>query len=149
MTHPSGPGTAGIVVFVLFFAAAILLGASAGWRTGRGRHGAAGTTEEWGLGGRSFGTWITWFLVGGDFYTAYTVIAVPALVYATGAYGFWRLHVRTLLVEAGLPDPDALVDPLLAPLAPEVYRYQRDLGHPPHRIAAGLGALARRLLGQA
>ena len=69
--------------------------------------------------------------------------------FATGAYGFWRLHVRTLLVEAGLPDPDALVDPLLAPLAPEVYRYQRALGHPPGRIADGLGALARRLLGQA
>ena len=47
--------------------------------------------DEWGLGGRSFGTWITWFLVGGDFYTAYTVIAVPALVYAVGAYGFFAL----------------------------------------------------------
>ena len=44
-----------------------------------------------GLGGRQFGTWITWFLVGGDFYTAYTVIAVPALVYAVGAYGFFAL----------------------------------------------------------
>ena len=47
--------------------------------------------DEWGLGGRSFGTWITWFLVGGDFYTAYTVIAVPALVYASGAFGFFAL----------------------------------------------------------
>jgi len=47
--------------------------------------------DEWGLGGRKFGTWITWFLVGGDFYTAYTVIAVPALVYAVGAYGFFAL----------------------------------------------------------
>ena len=47
--------------------------------------------DEWGLGGRNFGTWITWFLVGGDFYTAYTVIAVPALVYAVGAYGFFAL----------------------------------------------------------
>src|ERR1051325_7643954 len=44
-----------------------------------------------GLGGRKFGTWITWFLVGGDFYTAYTIIAVPALVYAVGAYGFFAL----------------------------------------------------------
>jgi SSS family solute:Na+ symporter len=47
--------------------------------------------DEWGLGGRQFGTWITWFLVGGDFYTAYTVIAVPALVYSVGAYGFFAL----------------------------------------------------------
>src|SRR5262249_11594130 len=47
--------------------------------------------DEWGLGGRKFGMWIISFLVGGDFYTAYTVIAVPALVYAVGAYGFFAL----------------------------------------------------------
>jgi SSS family solute:Na+ symporter len=42
-----------------------------------------------GLGGRQFGTWVTWFLLGSDFYTAYTVIAVPALVFAVGGYGFF------------------------------------------------------------
>jgi SSS family solute:Na+ symporter len=47
--------------------------------------------HEWGLGGRRFGTLITWFLIGGDVYTAYTVIAVPALVFAVGAYGFFAL----------------------------------------------------------
>ena len=47
--------------------------------------------EEWGLAGRSFGTWITWFLIGGDLYTAYTVIAVPALLYGGGAMGFFAL----------------------------------------------------------
>ena len=36
--------------------------------------------DEYALGGRQFGTWITWFLVGGDFYTAYAVVAMPALV---------------------------------------------------------------------
>ncbi len=87
----AGPGAAGIAVFVLLFALTIVLGASAGWRRGRSGGAVAGSTEEWGLGGRSFGTLITWFLVGGDFYTAYTVIAVPALVYATGAYGFFAL----------------------------------------------------------
>ncbi|WP_217428762.1 hypothetical protein [Micromonospora maritima] len=45
--------------------------------------------------------------------------------FETGAYGFWRAHVRTLLTAAGTPAPDALVDVLLAPLAPEVYSYQR------------------------
>ena len=53
--------------------------------------------DEWGLGGRRFGTWVTWFLVGGDFYTAYTVIAVPALVYAVGAYGFFALPYTILV----------------------------------------------------
>ncbi len=47
------------------------------------------------LAAASFGTWITWFLVGGDFYTAYTVIAVPALVYTVGAYGFFALPTRS------------------------------------------------------
>lgn len=47
--------------------------------------------EEWGLAGRSFGTWITWFLIGGDLYTAYTIIAVPALLYGGGAMGFFAV----------------------------------------------------------
>src|ERR1700734_4127754 len=50
-----------------------------------------GSLEEWGLAGRSFGTWVTWFLIGGDLYTAYTVIAVPALLYGGGAGGFFAV----------------------------------------------------------
>jgi SSS family solute:Na+ symporter len=47
--------------------------------------------NEWGLGGRGFGTFVTWFLLGGDLYTAYTFIAVPALVFGTGALGFFAV----------------------------------------------------------
>jgi SSS family solute:Na+ symporter len=47
--------------------------------------------NEWGLGGRGFGTFVTWFLLGGDLYTAYTFIAVPAVVFATGALGFFAV----------------------------------------------------------
>ncbi|WP_225846292.1 monocarboxylate uptake permease MctP [Streptomyces sp. HPF1205] len=47
--------------------------------------------DEWGLGGRSFGTWITWFLLGGDLYTAYTFVAVPAAIYSAGAAGFFAV----------------------------------------------------------
>ena len=75
-------------VFVLFFALVTVMGfVAARWR----KPATLAHLDEWGLGGRQFGTWITWFLVGGDFYTAYTVIAVPALVYAVGAYGFFAL----------------------------------------------------------
>src|SRR5215467_532985 len=75
-------------VFVFFFVLVTVMGfAASRWQRGE----AASHLDEWGLGGRRFGTWITWFLVGGDFYTAYTVIAVPALVYAVGAYGFFAL----------------------------------------------------------
>lgn len=67
--------------------------------------------------------------------------------FATGAYGFWRLHVRALLVDADVPDPDTLVDSLLAPLAPEVYRFQRDhLGRRPQQVTDSLTWQARRLL---
>jgi SSS family solute:Na+ symporter len=47
--------------------------------------------EEWGLGGRRFGTWVTWFLIGGDLYTAYTFVAVPALLFGVGATGFFAV----------------------------------------------------------
>src|SRR5205823_4028437 len=53
--------------------------------------------DEWGLGGRSFGTFVTWFLLGGDLYTAYTFIAVPALVYGTGAIGFFAVPYTLLI----------------------------------------------------
>lgn len=75
-------------VFIFFFALVTVMGFfAARWKSGP----ISAHLDEWGLGGRQFGTWITWFLVGGDFYTAYTVIAVPALVYAVGAYGFFAL----------------------------------------------------------
>jgi SSS family solute:Na+ symporter len=77
-----------LAVFVFFFALVTVMGfLAARWKAGP----VSAHLDEWGLGGRQFGTWITWFLVGGDFYTAYTVIAVPALVYAVGAYGFFAL----------------------------------------------------------
>ncbi|MGI5271580.1 TetR/AcrR family transcriptional regulator [Nonomuraea sp. CA-218870] len=66
----------------------------------------------------------------------------------TGAYGFWRAHVRALLTAAGTPGPDALVDVLLAPLAPEVYLYQRTtLGLSPERIAEALARLTKAVDG--
>src|SRR6202167_6286711 len=75
-------------VFLFFFLLVTVMGfVAARWR----RPKTLAHLDEWGLGGRQLGTWITWFLVGGDFYTAYTVIAVPALVYAVGAYGFFAL----------------------------------------------------------
>jgi AcrR family transcriptional regulator len=63
--------------------------------------------------------------------------------FAAGAYGFWRTHVRVLLVQAGLLEVDALVDVLLAPLAPDVYEYQREQRHAtPEEITAALRTLA-------
>ncbi|AKZ61552.1 sodium:solute symporter [Herbaspirillum hiltneri N3] len=84
-------------VFIFFFALVTVMGFWASrWQSG-GSANKGAHLDEWGLGGRNFGTWITWFLVGGDFYTAYTVIAVPALVYAVGAYGFFALPYTILV----------------------------------------------------
>lgn len=67
--------------------------------------------------------------------------------FGTGAYGFWRAHVRALLAEAGAPSADALADQLLAPLAPEVYEHQRHrLGLSRADIAAALTRIATRTL---
>src|ERR1700745_1163072 len=83
--NPINPVAMG--VFIAFFALVTLVGFFAA----RWKRGDLNQLHEWGLGGRQFGTIISWFLVGGDFYTAYTVIAVPALVYSVGAYGFFAL----------------------------------------------------------
>ena len=74
-------------VFVAIFAAVSVLGFVAS----RWRAASLDNLDEWGLGGRSFGPWITWFLVGGDLYTAYTFVAVPAVLYGAGALGFFAV----------------------------------------------------------
>jgi SSS family solute:Na+ symporter len=53
--------------------------------------------DEWGLGGRNFGSWISWFLIGGDIYTAYTFVAVPALLFASGALGFYAVPYTVIV----------------------------------------------------
>jgi SSS family solute:Na+ symporter len=45
-----------------------------------------------GLGGRRFGTWVSWFLLGDELYTAATIVAIPAAMFATGAlFGFFTV----------------------------------------------------------
>lgn len=74
-------------VFAILFAFVSVLG----FFGARFRPGDLNQLHEWGLGGRRFGNVITWFLIGGDLYTAYTFIAVPALVYGQGSPAFFTL----------------------------------------------------------
>ncbi|BAP88049.1 sodium:solute symporter family protein [Burkholderiales bacterium GJ-E10] len=84
---------AATAVFVGLFLFITILGfLSARWRRGDMDH-----LHEWGLGGRRFGSWITWFLIGGDLYTAYTFVAVPALVFGAGALGFFAVPYTVLV----------------------------------------------------
>src|SRR5215468_3353907 len=103
-----------LAVFLFFFALVTVMGfVAAKWR----RPKTLAHLDEWGLGGRQFGTWITWFLIGGDFYTAYTVIAVPALVYAVGAYGFFALPYTII------------VYPFVFAVMPALWRAAKRAGH--------------------
>jgi solute:Na+ symporter, SSS family len=83
-----------LVVFAVLFGLVTVMGFVASrWQRGE----TLEHLEEWGLGGRKFGAWITWFLVGGDLYTAYTFVAVPALLFGAGAMGFFALPYTVIL----------------------------------------------------
>jgi solute:Na+ symporter, SSS family len=85
--------TVALAVFLALF----LLVTVIGFIAARWRRADLDNLDEWGLGGRRFGGVITWFLLGGDLYTAYTFIAVPALVYGVGAQGFFALPYTILI----------------------------------------------------
>src|SRR3978361_1857483 len=85
----TGVNVVGVIVLVVLFAVVAVMGFWASrWR----RPTSMESLDEWGLGGRSFGTWVTWFLLGGDLYTAYTFVAVPAAMFGAGAVsGFFAV----------------------------------------------------------
>jgi solute:Na+ symporter, SSS family len=82
-----------VTIFVALFTLVTVLGFAAS----RWRKGDLDQLHEWGLGGRRFGTLVTWFLLGGDLYTAYTFVAVPALVFGVGAMGFFAVPYTVLV----------------------------------------------------
>lgn len=82
------------IVFIIFF----LLVTVIGFWAARWRRGNLNELNEWGLAGRRFGTVVTWFLLGGDLYTAYTFIAVPAAMFGLGALnGFFAVPYTVLV----------------------------------------------------
>jgi SSS family solute:Na+ symporter len=81
------------VVVVLFLIVTGVGFAAVRWRRAEDRlH-----LNEWGLGGRGFGTFVTWFMLGGEVYTAYTYIAVPALVFGSGAIGMFAVSYTIMV----------------------------------------------------
>ena len=100
-------------VFVALFGLVTWLGFVAA----RWRKADLNQLHEWGLGGRRFGTVVTWFLLGGDLYTAYTFIAVPALVYGAGAMGFFAVPYTILIY------------PILFLIFPRLWKIAHECGH--------------------
>src|SRR5256884_2084938 len=82
-----------IIATVIFVIVSAMGFVAARWR----RPNTMAHLDEWGLGGRSFGSWVTWFLVGGDLYTAYTFVAVPALLFGAGAAGFFAVPYTVIV----------------------------------------------------
>src|SRR5438046_10131397 len=83
-----------IIVAMLLFVLVSGMGfVAARWR----RPETLAHLDEWGLGGRNFGAWITWFLIGGDLYTAYTFVAVPALLFGAAATGFFAVPYTVII----------------------------------------------------
>lgn len=83
-----------LTIFLFFFVLVTVMGfLAARWR----KVGDLDNLDEWGLGGRSFGTFVAWFLIGGDIYTAYTFIAVPATLYAGSVTGFFAVPYTIIL----------------------------------------------------
>ncbi len=100
-------------VFIVLFVFVTVLGFVAA----RWRKGDLTQLSEWGLGGRRFGTVVTWFLLGGDLYTAYTFIAVPAVLFGAGATGFFAVPYTIL------------VYPLLFAVFPRLWSVARAKGY--------------------
>lgn len=85
-------------VFAVLFLLVTGIGfVAARWRRAANSH----QLDEWALGGRGFGGFVTWFLLGGDLYSAYTLIAVPAAVFSIGAFGFYAVPNAVVLYSLG------------------------------------------------
>src|SRR4051812_766281 len=82
-----------LVIFILLFALVSGMGFVASrWRKAK----SMDHLDEWGLGGRNFGPWITWFLLGGGLCAASACVAGPGLVFAVGALGFFAVPYTIL-----------------------------------------------------
>jgi SSS family solute:Na+ symporter len=105
------------IVATSVFVALFLFVTWVGFIAARWRKADLNVLHEWGLGGRRFGTVVTWFLLGGDLYTAYTFIAVPALVYGAGAMGFFAVPYTIMIY------------PILFLVFPRLWAVARERGH--------------------
>lgn len=82
-----------LAVFSFVFITVTLLG----FLAARWRPGDLNRIQEWGLAGKRFGTIMSWFLLGGDVYTAYSFVAVPGLVFSVGALGFYAIPYTVIV----------------------------------------------------
>jgi SSS family solute:Na+ symporter len=105
------------VTATIIFVALFLLVTWLGFVAAHWRKADLNLLHEWGLGGRRFGTMVTWFLLGGDLYTAYAFIALPALVFGAGAMGFFVIPYAVIIY------------PILYLVFPRLWAITHERGH--------------------
>lgn len=100
-----------IVFFVLIGLVVVVSFLGARWRKAD-----LSKISEWSIGGRRFGTLIIWFLMGGDIYTAYSLVSVPG-----GAYGTQGLILYATVY-------GSISYPFLYYVAPRLYLIAKNRG---------------------
>jgi SSS family solute:Na+ symporter len=105
------------VTAAIIFVALFLFVTGLGFFAAHWRKADLNLLHEWGLGGRRFGTMVTWFLLGGDLYTAYAFIALPALVFGAGAMGFFVIPYAVIIY------------PILYLVFPRLWAITHERGH--------------------
>ncbi|GGS89094.1 monocarboxylate uptake permease MctP [Nonomuraea spiralis] len=88
-----------LTILVIFFLIVTVTGfAAVQGRKGRHITGTVNALDQWGLADRGFGTLTSWLLLGGNIYTAYTFIAIPAAMFASGAVSGFFAVPYTIIV---------------------------------------------------
>lgn len=57
--------------------------------------------EEWAVGGRNFGRWLSWFVLAGEIYTAFAFLGASGWAYSRGAPSFYMLGYGALAYVVG------------------------------------------------
>lgn len=57
--------------------------------------------EEWAVGGRSFGRWLSWFVLAGEIYTAFAFLGASGWAYNRGAPTFYMIGYGALAYVVG------------------------------------------------
>ncbi|MGC8573815.1 MAG: sodium:solute symporter, partial [Caldisphaera sp.] len=88
--------TAGYELLITFIVLFIIF-AIVGFMGRTFRRGDMSQLHEWGLGGRKLGTVLQFFLQGADWFTAYSILAIPSAVFALGAFGFFGVAYQAMV----------------------------------------------------
>lgn len=99
------------------FLALFVVFAILGFLGSRFRRADLSQLHEWGLGGRRLGTALQFFLQGADWFTAYSILAIPSAVFALGAFGFFGVTYQ------------AMVFAFASIFMPRLWRISRDKGY--------------------